>query len=175
LASGRLIPSEFDCLADFMGTSQDNLTSTGEGNPDGQTFFYFWENGSRMTSIDLFNLGYDVYNHSGAYGMIEYTQYCGHRGFAFNQYISGFQATLFGFSFSDYVTEIDAGRPVILHLNGHMMLGTGYYLTTETVLVHDTWDNSSLVGPLTMPWGGTYQDPDGNIFTHYAVTCFIPQ
>ncbi|MGA1792123.1 MAG: hypothetical protein ACMUIM_11605 [bacterium] len=68
------------------------------------------------------------------------------------------------------MNEIDAGRSVILHLSGHMMLGIGYYLSTETVLVHDTWNNSNLVGPLTMPRGGTYQYPDGIIFTHYAVT-----
>ncbi|MGA1863902.1 MAG: hypothetical protein ACMUHX_02445, partial [bacterium] len=78
LASGRIIPAQFDCLADFMGTSQDNLTSTGDSNPDGQTFFYFWTDGARMTNTDLFNLGYDVYNHSGTYGIIEYTKYCGH-------------------------------------------------------------------------------------------------
>jgi len=174
LASGRLIPSQFDCLADFMGTSQDNLTSTGEGNPDGQTFFYFWTNGARMTNTDLFNLGYDVYNHSGAYGMIEYTQYCGYRGFVFNQYILGYQGNTLGFSFSDFVSEIDAGRPVMLHLTGHMMLGIGYYLSTETVLVHDVWNNSDVTGPLTMTWGGTYQDPGGIVFTHFAVTCFTP-
>lgn len=174
LASGRIIPSQFDCLADFMGTSQDNLTSTGQGNPDGQTFFYFWTDGSRMTNIDLFNLGYDVYNYSGTYGMIEYTQYCGYRAFAFNQYILGSQSNTLGFSFSDYVNEIDAGRPVMIHLTGHMMLGVGYYLTTETVIVHDAWNNSNLVGPLTMTWGGTYQDPDGTIYSHYAVTCFTP-
>ncbi len=174
LASGRIIPSQFDCLADFMGTSQDNLTSTGQGNPDGQTFFYFWANGARMTNIDLYNLGYDVYNYSGTYGMIEYTKYCGHSAFAFNQYILGFQGNTLGFSFSDYVNEIDAGRPVMIHLTGHMMLGVGYYLTTETVIVHDAWNNSSLVGPLTMPWGGTYQDPVGTILSHYAVTCYTP-
>ncbi|MGA1794968.1 MAG: C39 family peptidase [bacterium] len=174
LASGRLIPSQFDCLGDFMGTSQDNLNSSGDDNPDGQTFFYFWTNGARMTNTDLFNLGYDVYNHSGAYGMIEYTQYCGYRGFVFNQYIVGYQGNTLGFSFSDYVNEIDAGRPVLLHLSGHMMLGTGYYLSTETVLVHDVWNNSDVAGPLTMPWGGTYQDPDGTVFTHFAVTCFTP-
>jgi hypothetical protein len=174
LDSGRTIPSQFDCLADFMGTSQDNLTSTGDGNPDGQTFFYFWSDGARMTNFDLFNLGYDVYNRSGTYGIIEYVKYCGYGGFNFNQYISGFQGNTLGFSFSDYVNEIDAGRPVLLHMTGHMMLGTGYYLSTETVILHDTWSNSNLLGPLTMPWGGTYKDPDGITFTHYAVTCFVP-
>ncbi|MGA1840291.1 MAG: C39 family peptidase [bacterium] len=174
LASGRIIPAQFDCLADFMGTSQDNLTSTGDSNPDGQTFFYFWTDGARMTNTDLFNLGYDVYNHSGTYGIIEYTKYCGHGGFAFNQYILGFQGNTLGFSFSDYINEIDAGRPVMIHLTGHMMLGIGYYLTTETVIVHDTWNNSTLVGPLTMTWGGTYTDPDGITYSHYAVTCFTP-
>ena len=128
-----------------------------------------------MTNIDLLNLGYDVYNNSGAYGIIEYTQYCGYWAFDFNQYILGYQGNTLGFSFSDYVTEIDAGRPIILHLTGHMVLGIGYYLSTETIIIHDSWSNSSLVGPLTMPWGGTYQDPDGNILSHYAVTCFIPQ
>lgn len=174
LASGRISPSQFDCLADFMGTSQDNLNSTGDSNPDGQTFFYFWTDGARMTNTDLYSLGYDVYNHSGTYGIIEYTKYCGYGGFAFNQYILGFQGNTLGFGFSDYVNEIDAGRPVMIHLTGHMMLGVGYYLTTQTVIVHDTWNNSGLFGPLTMTWGGTYTDPDGITYSHYAVTCFTP-
>ncbi|MGA1868381.1 MAG: C39 family peptidase [bacterium] len=173
LVLGR-IPAQFNCLADFMGTSQDNLTSAGEGNPDGQTFFYFWVDGSPMTDLDIVNLGYDVYNYSGTYGMIEYAQYCGHRASAFNQYIAGYQGNTLGFTFADYAREIDAGRPVIIHLLGHTMLGIGYYLASDTIIVHNGWNNSALSGPLTMIWGGTYQAPDGSLLQHHAVTCFTP-
>ena len=57
-----------------------------------------------------------------------------------------------GFSFAQYKSEIDAGRPVMLNLNGHTIVGVGYDDSTNTVYIHDTWDYL----PHTMVWGGSY-------------------
>ena len=57
-----------------------------------------------------------------------------------------------GFSFAQYKAEIDAGRPVMLNLAGHTIVGVGYDDTGSTVYIHDTWSNSDH----TMTWGGSY-------------------
>ncbi|NLS93705.1 MAG: hypothetical protein GXX96_16215, partial [Planctomycetaceae bacterium] len=50
------------------------------------------------------------------------------------------------------MAEIDAGYPVIIHTYGHMMTGVGYDQATQTVYLHNTWDNTLA----SMTWGGTY-------------------
>jgi len=57
-----------------------------------------------------------------------------------------------GFSFNQFKAEIDAGRPVMLNLVGHTVVGVGYDDTTNTVYIHDTWDFNNH----TMTWGGSY-------------------
>ena len=58
-----------------------------------------------------------------------------------------------GFSFAQYKAEIDAGRPVMLNLAGHTIVGVGYDdVLLNTVYIHDTWDNNDH----TMTWGGSY-------------------
>ena len=47
-----------------------------------------------------------------------------------------------GFSFADFMTEIDAGRPLMVGLLGHSMTGVGYDQPTSTIYFHDTWDNN---------------------------------
>lgn len=141
---------EFNCLADFMGTSQDSA-----GNPNGATTFYFSQDGSPLYVADIYRL--DLQNSSGLYGIWEYIDY---RGYGthdpandytmFNQYVDTYVSG--GFSFADFVSEIDSGRPVIIHLDGHSMLGYGYDTEEKLIYVHDTWDP----GPHTMRWGGTY-------------------
>jgi hypothetical protein len=59
------------------------------------------------------------------------------------------------------MAEINAGRPVLIQLNGHTMTGVGYDVTGQTVYVHDTWDNSVH----SMTWGGSYSG-----MNHIAVT-----
>ncbi len=56
-----------------------------------------------------------------------------------------------GFTWANYKAEIDAGRPVIIQLDGHTMLGYGYS-GSNTVDIYDTWNS---VGE-TMTWGGSY-------------------
>jgi len=57
-----------------------------------------------------------------------------------------------GFSFSNYMWEIDNGYPVLIQVVGHTMVGVGYSADAKTVLLHDTWGD--YVG--SMAWGGYY-------------------
>ncbi len=138
-----------DCTGDFMKTNQSNY-----GNVDGSTVFYNYTNGSPysgpgasnddgMNGIRLFfeSRGYYVASH-------------------FNQYIYGYNGNTLGFTFAQYKAEIDAGRPVLIQVAGHTMLGMGYNDTGSLVYLHDTWDYSTH----QMTWGGSYAG-----MQHYGV------
>ena len=146
----------FDCLADFMGTSQDAY-----GNPNGTTIFWYYESGTRLYDWDIRT--FDVYHNSGMYGIHEYVTYSGYQiDSLFNQYIAGYgEDQTLGFTFTDYISEIDAGRPVMIHVDGHSMYGYGYDLDTTEVLLYDTWTSRQQ----RMTWGGTYDDR-----AHFGVT-----
>jgi len=167
--SGDDLPQshDFDCLADFMGTSQDGVGPSWDpfDNPNGSTAFWYWTDGSPMTWSDIAS-STDVMRSSGMYGIYEYVDYCGY-GTAnlYNQYIDTLGRT-YGFTFQDYIAEIEAGRVVMLHVEGHSMFGYGYDDLTNTVYLHDTWSPG---GQHSMTWGGTYSG-----LTHYGVTVFEP-
>lgn len=172
LASGRTRPDDFDSLADFMGTSQDNLGVGPNGsnitNSDGSTTFWYYADGA-VTPYTVLAPWADT---SGMYGIYEYIDYCGY-GVAslFNQYIDALGLT-YGFTYADYMLEIDAGRPVLIHTANHTMLGYGYDAASNLVYVYDTWDDSDGGGPYFdgqnpgfFTWGGSYGGAD-----HVAVT-----
>ncbi len=58
----------------------------------------------------------------------------------YSQYILGYSSNIRGFTFEDYKQEIDAGRPVMIQVAGHSMVGYGYNDTGTLVYLHDTWD-----------------------------------
>ena len=148
---------EFDCLADFMGTSQDAYN-----NDNGSTQFWNYTDGSRIYDSDLVALGSLYYESSGLYGIREYVEYAGYEtGSMFNQYILGYNDNTKGFTFADYVAEIDAGHPMLVHVEGHTMYGYGYDQETSEVLLYDTWTEEGQ----RMVWGSTYSG-----MQHYAVT-----
>ena len=177
LASGRTIPSGFNSLADFMGTSQDGMSVPTFGswdNSDGGTTF--WYNGSnRVYASDIAFWDATIYpgilESSGMYGLWEYEQYALYGSGTpasqniFNQYVD--TQVSGGFSFSDYIAEIEAGRPVLIHTENHTMFGYGYD-GTDTVYLYDTWDPAGQ-NPGEMVWGGIY----GGKF-HIGVTVFEP-
>jgi len=147
-----------DCTGDYMKTNQYNYS-----NSDGSTTFWFFTDGSATHYYDLEPGGYN--NSDGGYGLKLFFE---SRGYLvtdmYNQYIKG-QGTNqnLGFTFDQYKAEIDAGRPVMIHVAGHSMLGFGYDDSTNLVYLHDTWDYSDH----TMPWGGTYSYLN---LQHYGVT-----
>ncbi len=142
-----------DCTADFMGTNQSNFNAS-----DGTTYFFYNDDGSPFYDPPD-SEGY----RDGGHGMQLFAE---SRGYSvvenFSQYIlnSVRGNTEQGFTFEDFQAEIDAGRPVLIHLEGHSMVGLGYDTDTGDMYIHDTWDHNDH----TMPWGGIYSD-----MQHYAV------
>jgi hypothetical protein len=175
LGSGRTIPSGFNSLADFMGTSQDSV-----GNSDGSTNFWFDTTGDPLYDYELLAAGPAFWNTDGMYGIGEYINYAGYgTATLYSQILPGVADVIWdsvstpntdGFTLADYQAEIDAGRPVMIHVEGHSMFGYGY--DGDTIYVYDTWDDADGGGPWedgqnpgTMTWGGYYQG-----LLHYGVT-----
>jgi len=170
-ASGDDVPQpwhDFDCLADFMGTSQDSV-----GNPNGSTLLWNYTDGSPLHAYEM--PGYGLADYSGMYGIGEYVDYAGYSyNNLYNQYIDALGLT-YGFSYADFMAEIDAGRPVMVHIENHSMYGYGYYLDptgAPMINVYDTlgpnqgWPNNG-TNPGVLAWGGAYGTTG---MYHYGVT-----
>lgn len=137
-----------DCTGDFMKTNQSEF-----GNSDGSTIYVFYVGGSPFTGTD----GSD-----GNYGLRLFFESKGEQVFGYyNQYIYGHEGSTQGFTFDQYKQQIDAGRPVIIQLAGHSVLGLGYENTGQIAYVHNTWD----YGLSELTWGGIYAD-----MQHYGVS-----
>ena len=94
------------------------------------------------------------YTYDGGYGLKLFYE---SRGYTvdtmYNQYIKGQGSDpALGFTYAQYKAEIDAGRPVMIHVTGHTMVGFGYDDASNLMYIHDTWDYSDH----TMTWGGKY-------------------
>lgn len=171
LASGDDLPVShpFNCLADYMGTSQDNLFFDGTnwyGNVNGSTTFWFRTDGGPTTPGNI--MAWGATDFDGMYGVGEYLGYAGYGNASLytqltdNDYYNyGFAG---GFSLTDYKAEIDAGRPVMIHVEGHTMAGIGY-VGDNSIVLYDTWSP----GPHTMPWGGAYSG-----LTLWGITALTP-
>ncbi len=144
-----------DCTADFMGTNQSKYA-----NVDGSTSFYLDPSGERLYDFS----GAEPASRDGCHGLRQFVESRGYRVAAnYTQYIMGYSGLTNGFTFGDFVKEIDAGRPVMIHVSGHSMVGYGYNTTGSLIYIHDTWDYSDH----TMPWGGAYEG-----LQHFAVSVF---
>jgi hypothetical protein len=140
IANGWTEHTYGECTGDYMKTNQSTY-----GNIDGGTTFWYYTDGSPFTG----NYG----NNDGMYGIKLFFE---SRGYtvtsSFNQYIYGFNGNTLGFTFDQYKQQIDAGRPVLIQVSGHTMLGMGYNDTGSLIYLHDTWDYSTH----EMTWGGSY-------------------
>ena len=147
-----------DCTGDFMGTNQSEYS-----NVDGSTMFASYKNGD--PTYDLDDSVFEPYHRrDGCHGMRLFAESRGYTVVTnYNQLIRG-QGTdpSLGFTFNDYMVEIDAGRPVLIHIEGHTMLGFGYNTSGNVVYLYDTWDHSSH----SMTWGGKYE----GMYQHDMVT-----
>ncbi len=148
-------------LADFMGTNQDSV-----GNSNGSTTLYYFTNGVKLYAKDAFDYG--ISQSDGMYGMAEYLQYAGYGGNPatdMNFFTAAIDAQAqFGFTFAEYKAEIDAGRVVMIQVEGHSMFGYGYNDPGQ-IIFDDTWGGHNLL----MNWGGSYSGMD-----QWGVTCFTP-
>jgi YD repeat-containing protein len=138
------------CTADYMGTNQWKYGTPVMYNSDGGTIFFMNTTGDPTYDYKVEEPTY----RDGGHGMKLFAE---SRGYTvttvFNQRIQG-QGTnpSKGFTFANFQAEIDAGRPVLIHLTGHTMVGYGYNTAGSLIYVHDTWDYSAH----TMTWGGMY-------------------
>ena len=164
--SGGVEHSWGECTADYMGTNQwkwdANSDAVNDYNRDGSTTYYYYSSGAKLndpipsSSRGLPRTalchGLKLFAESRGYTVIE----------NYNQIIDA-QASVAGngFTFDDFKWEIDNSHPVLIHVTGHTMIGVGYEDATQTVYVHDTWDNSRH----SMIWGGEYAG-----MLHKAVT-----
>ena len=150
-----------DSLGDHMKTSQWNNYS----NADGSTAFYTWTSSpAQLTCQDmagmLDNNNNSISNQDGTYGTkLFYASRGYNTSTCYAQRTDNNVAG--GFSFADYKAEIDAGNPVMLHVQGHTMTGVGYDDIGSKVYFHDTWDYDTH----EMTWGGSYSSMD-----QYAVS-----
>jgi hypothetical protein len=156
ITGGWTAHSNADCTADYMGTNQSAL-----GNTDGATTFYF--NGSGAPLYDY--TGCEPGQKDGCHGLRQFFE---SRGYSiqtngnYSQYINPYNSN--GFTYAQFKAEIDAGRPVLIQVEGHTMLGYGYNDTGTTIYIHDTWDHNNH----TMTWGGSYSG-----MAHYGVGVFL--
>jgi hypothetical protein len=155
------------CIADFLGTNQwkwdyssyPGTDGTKDRNTDGATTYWYTSDGSKL---------YDWYP-GPAYGLPATSCCHGMKLFAesrgytvetnYNQLTDNQNSN--GFTFAEFQAEINGGRPVLIHVVGHTMVGIGYDTATNSIYIHDTWDNAVH----SMTWGGSYAGMD-----LYAVT-----
>jgi len=153
-----------DCTADYMGTNQwkwdYDYDGTRETNTDGSTIFFYYSNGSKLYDY-VPPADYGLPQTEACHGMRLFAE---SRGYTVEEnYTQLIDAMISGgFSLANYRTEINNGYPVMIHVNGHTMVGVGYESSTSQIIyVHDTWDNSVH----SMTWGSTYSG-----LQHIAVT-----
>jgi YD repeat-containing protein len=132
-------------IGDYMKTSQ-----TAFENCDGST--QFWNYSSSATPLTCSDMeSHQLSNLDGTYGRKLFYEA---RGYTvtdcYNQSTDNTIAG--GFSFAQFMAEINAGRPVLLNLAGHSVVGVGYDSASNLVYIHDTWDYNNH----TMTWGGSY-------------------
>lgn len=151
-----------DCTGDYMKTNQFNF-----GNSDGSTAFWNYTNGAPYHWYQMEANG--DHTDDGGYGLKLFYESRGYTVLdAYNQHRLGYDPpgapppTTQGFTYDLYKAEIDAGRPVMVHVEGHTMVGVGYDDTSSDLMyIHDTWDYNTH----TMIWGGSYSGMD-----HMGVT-----
>ncbi len=139
-----------DCTGDFMKSNrwfqQRSL------NLDGETAFYFFPNGPALHASDMD--GHAVRFYDGGYGLKQFYESRGYTAtLMYNQYILGYNGNVQGFTYNQFKTEIDADRPVLIHLEGHTVAGVGYDDSAgQLIYINDCWDHAVH----TMTWGSDY-------------------
>ena len=144
----------WDCIADYLGTGQ-----------------YWRGNGNLSTTVtycsleDLLTKKYSDISYTDGtytrtikyrdtsmmYGLYLYVQ---SRGYQMDLEVSGsYQVDCNGgdFTFEDYMREIDSGRPVLISIEGHSMVGYGYNPTSKRIIFDDCYASGQ-----SMEWDGVY-------------------
>ena len=149
LTTKQLLTASWDCLADWLGTSQ-----YWRGNSDYATSFYSqplsWLLSTPQTySVDNYSLS--AKNADFKYGLALYLNAV---GYSLNEDVTR-TVSVSDYSFDEFKSEIDAGHVVLVSLNsslgGHMIVGYGYNPETQEIIFDDSYSRDC-----RMAWGGTY-------------------
>ncbi len=138
-----------EAIGDYMKTSQSAFS-----NSDGSTTFYTYTSlPDPLTCATMetsYSNGTQISTRDGTYGRKLFYEA---RGYTVTDcYSQKTDNNGGGFTLAMYKAEIDAGRPVMINLLGHTIVGIGYDDASTTIYIHDTWDYLDH----TMPWGGSY-------------------
>ena len=145
--------SVWNCLADYLGTGQywrgnGNLSTTNSyctlEDLLGYTFVVSIDDGTTHKTIDYQNTAM-------LYGLDLYVK---SKGYSLDYEITGaYVVDVAGgsFTFEDYMAEIDAGRPVIVSIEGHAMVGYGYNAESREIIFDDCYNHDK-----KMVWDSTY-------------------
>ena len=145
--------SVWNCLADYLGTGQywrgnGNLSTTNSycslEDLLGYSFVVSIDDGTTHKTIDYQNTAM-------LYGLDLYVK---DRGYSLDYEITGtYPVDVAGgkFTFEDYMAEIDAGRPVMVSIEGHAMIGYGYNADTREIIFDDCYNHDQ-----KMAWDGVY-------------------
>jgi|GEM_PF-2564031 len=149
----ELNTAAWNCIADYLGTGQ-----YWRGNGDLSTPYYY----GTLEEIQNYNFtrtisnGVTSVNVPGKfsdvlYGIDLYVKQAGYKLDASKTMTVRTSNNGGDFDFEDYKAEIDAGRAVMLHIEGHTMLGYGYDASTNEIILDDTYEHDQ-----RMQWGGSY-------------------
>ncbi len=141
--------SEWNCLADYLGTGQ-----YWRGNGDLATSFYYTSLSAMLSSNSKTNInGVSMpYRYADfIYGLSLYVEDAGYRLDAGKSKTETTDNNGGTFTFEDYCAEIDAGRLVVVHIDGHSMTGYGYDKSTKEIIFDDTYKHDQ-----RMKWDGVY-------------------
>ncbi len=147
--------SRGDCTADFLGTNQWKWDFDGDGqkdsNVDGGTIYFSYNGPGKLYDyVPSQSAGYP--QTEACHGLRLFAESRGYE--VAENYTQKIDAVAEGgFSFADYMAEIDNGYPVMLHVVGHTMVGVGYNAAEKKVYLHNTWTNSVEF----MTWGEDYK------------------
>lgn len=150
----ELNTSEWDCLADYLGTGQywrgnTNLSTTVTYCTLNELYTRNYSNGTLTYESITRTIPYRAT--AMLYGLDLYVQ---SRGYSLDYKLTGtFEVDSAGgsFTFADYMNEIDAGRPVLISIEGHSMVGYGYNASKQEIIFDDCYKADQ-----RMKWGGAY-------------------
>ena len=132
-------------VGDYMRTSQSRYD-----NRDGWTWWHWPDGFGVYTCEQIENAGI---HYDGAVGV---KQFFNARGYGVgNCYSTGVDTNGGTYTLYDFQSSIFAGRPVIIHLEGHTVVGYGYERNTDWIYIRDTWD-SDPTNLKYMRWGESY-------------------
>ena len=147
----------WNCIADYLGTGQ-----IWRGNDNLSTSI------SQSTLEDILNYNMNInYVINGIQRLVDWRftsmlyglhLYVENKGYSLDRKISGtyvVDAAGGDFTFEDYKAEIDAGRPVLISIEGHSMVGYGYNPETNEIIFDDCYNADQ-----RMAWDGKYYYSD---------------